>query len=117
MAMNIKVVVIALVTLLVAFIVIFSIIGGSSGELRASADSITDANNCSDGTDTTGTTLGYNFTTKYCSNSTGNDLYVAGQYDLPLNALFSRSGVVLLIFMAAILIFLIGIGLHTFKKK
>lgn len=105
--------IVGVVLLIVAIIIIFSFIGGSSAELTSAADSITDANNCSEGTD-----LVYNISDKYCYNSTGtNQIYEAGQYDLPLNTLFSSTGVVLLVLMAAFLIFVVVLVLKFGKKQ
>lgn len=116
MVINLKVIIVTVVALILAFVITFNIIGNSSTTLTSAADSITDANNCSEGTDTTGTAQTYNFTDKNCYNTT-SVTYTAGQYDLPLNTLFSRGGVVILVFMAMILIALVIIGLTSFKKK
>lgn len=101
--------IVAILTTIIAVVVIFNFIGTASSNLIDSADSITDANNCSEGVDATGTPLVYNYTDKTCGNSTANGLYTAKQYDLPLNTLFSRSGVTLLITMSGLLITLIAL--------
>ena len=108
---------IALVLVIVLFIVVFSIIGGTAENLTDAGDSITDANNCSLGTDAVGSKLVYNISDKYCHNSSGYQEYVAKQYDLPLNTLFSSSGVVLLILMASLLIVLIILALKFGRKE
>ena len=119
MAVNMKGLLVAILLVIIAFIVIFNFVGTSSTELTTAAESITDANNCSESTthDSTGAALTYNQTSKYCINSTGNDVFLAKQYDLPLNSLFGASGVALLVLMASILIFLIVLALKSFKGK
>lgn len=105
-----------IIIIVVAIVVLFSIIGGTANDLTDAADSITDANNCSEGTDTTGAELTYNISSGYCLNSSGGNQYVAGQYDLPLNGLFDASGVVLLILMAVLFMIILGIAFYGIKK-
>ncbi len=108
---------IAIVLLVVALVVAMTFIGSSSKELTDAADSITEANNCSEGEDNAGIKEYLNVTDGTCHNSTGTIPNARGDYDLPLNSLFSSSGVVLLVLMAALLIFLIALSLGFFKKK
>lgn len=110
---------IGIISVIIVVVIIFSFVGTSSSNLITGANSITDANNCSEDTysDSTGVELTYNITDKYCYNSTGSALYVAGQYDLPLNSLFSSSGVLLIMLMASILILIIGITIKFGKKQ
>lgn len=112
--------ILGIIFLVVIIVVAMSFIGSSSKELTDAADSITDANNCSLGSDASGT-FWYNITDKFCYNSTNvranaTSLYEARQFDLPLNSLYSRTGVVLLVMMAALLLVLIGVSLKFFKK-
>lgn len=112
-----KKVVIGLILLIVFIILIFQLVGSSAGELKASADSITDANNCSTGNDAAGIPLVFNVSDKACSNSTGNSQYTAGQFDLPLNTLFGRNSVLLLVFMAVIFMVAIFTVIKGIKDK
>jgi len=113
---NTKTLTTSIILLIVAIIVVFNIVGNTSTNLQGGAESITDANNCSGGVDGTGTTLYYNISDKYCYNSTTGREGLAGQYDLPLNTLFSPSGIVLLVFMASILILMFMLSLKGIKK-
>jgi len=120
MALNIKVLLTALIFLIVTIVVVFTFVGNSAGELNTAEESITDANNCSSHTDLgEGTKAIYNTTddTCYSGNSTGEKLYLAGQYDLPLNTLFGTSGVLMLVMMASIMIFIVVISLKSIRKK
>ena len=90
-------------------IILFIIVGGMSNTVVDSARSITDANNCSDGS------LLYNQTSKYCMNSTGNNLYLAKQYDLPLSDLFGESGIALIALMAGLLVTIIVLAIRKVK--
>lgn len=112
----------AIIMMIVGIIVIFSIIGGMSSSIKEGAESITDANNCSLGKDANSAELEYNITNKYCYNTTGNvtargNVYLAGQYDLPLNSLYGSSGVVILILMAVLLISAVMFGWQVIKRK
>ncbi len=110
-----------IILVIVSIIIIFSFVGDSSTELVNSANSITDANNCSRGVDAAGVTLFYNITDKFCYNTTpdatGGKDSIAGQFDLPLNTLFSSSGVVLLVLMAMLLVFVIVVIIKGLKGK
>ena len=117
MAVDVKKVVIGLVLMIVFIILVFLLVGNSAESIIDAADSVTDANNCSLGSDAAGIPLSYNFTDKTCGNSTDGGLYTAGQFDLPLNSLFGRSGVLLLVFMAVILIVSIVVVLKGLKGK
>ena len=113
---------ISVILIIVAVVVIFQFVGTSSSDLAAAGNSITDANNCSEEVnssvyDSTGAVLTYDQSTKYCQNSTGDDFYVAGQYDLPLNGLFGSSGVAFLVMMAAILVFVVVLLLKRMRGK
>ena len=112
-----KKIMVGVILLIVFIILIFQLVGNSAPELTDAADSITDANNCSTGSDSTGTPLSYNFTSKGCFNSTGDELYTAGQFDLPLNALFGRSSVLLLVFMVVIFIVALFTVMRGLKDK
>ena len=118
MKINTKVILISIVSLVVFIILIFSLIGDTSSDLIDAADSVTDANNCSLGSDTVGTALTYNLTNKFCTNTTGSSLYLAGQYDLPLNSLFSNNGIILLILMAGLFILILVVVMkNSFRGK
>lgn len=114
---DIKKVAVGVLLLIIFIILIFQLVGSSAADLRNAADSVTDANNCSTGTDSTGVPLVYNFTDKTCGNSTVGGIYTAGQIDLPLNTLFGRSSVLLLIFMAVIFIIAIITTIKGIKQK
>lgn len=116
---DVKKVVIGVVLLIVAIILIFLIVGNSAGDLIDAADTITEANNCSLGEGNDGVAFTYNATDKSCYNSTPAQAaqYVALQYDLPLNTLFGKSSILMLIFMAVILIISITIVIKGVKKK
>lgn len=106
---------------IILIVLILSVIANLNSSLGDGADSITDANDCSTRSDTNGNALIYNITDKWCYNTTasaGNTtgaVILAGQYDLPLNTLFGRTGVTLLIVMAGLFILLISVALK--KKK
>lgn len=117
---NIKGAIAGIIAFVVVLVIVFTFISNSTGDLTRATDSVTDANNCSDGTDTEGTTLKYNASNGYCYNtSAGNDtqMYLAEQYDLPLNSLFGSSGMLMMIMMASILLLIIGISLKFKLKK
>lgn len=102
-------------TMIIAVIIIFQFVGTSSDDIVDAADSITDATNCSDGEGVNGEAMFYNASLDLCVNDTpdvGDENYsirnsTALDYDLPLNSLFSSSGVLILILMAGILIFIV----------
>lgn len=108
---------IGVVLVIVTLTIIFSIVGSSGDEITGAADSVSDPNNCTESLDSTGTAMTYNITSDKCYNSTGDETFSPTKYDLPLAGLFSSNGVVLLVFMAAILIFVILIGISWFKGK
>ena len=109
--------------IVIVVILLFSIIGGTSSTMIDSARSITDANNCSLGTDNGTYTLQYNYSSKWCEgwNDTAknriNPYYAALQTDLPLNSLFAETGVIFIAFMAALLIGIIAYVLGVKLKK
>lgn len=100
---------------IIAILIIFSFISNASTSMRQSAESISDANNCSDTTDGAGVAYSYNITSGLCQNSSvgAEDLYDTfdGTYDLPLSALFDVGGVAMLLLMAGILIAVIVIAI------
>ena len=108
---------------IIGIVIIFNIVGNSATTIIDSADSITDANNCTEDkvTDTNSVALFYNYSDKYCYNvspgSDGGKQYLAGQYDLPINTLFGRSSVALLVFMGMLLLVIIGVALAIGKIK
>lgn len=107
----------AIVIIIVTIVVLFNIIGNTAGDLTDAADSITDANNCSEETDNTGVKLTYNSTDGYCLNSSGGEVYLAGQYDLPLNTLFGSGSIVMLILMAVLFLVILGTAFYQLKKR
>jgi hypothetical protein len=114
---DVKKVAVGVILLVVFVILIFQLVGNSAGDLTSAAESITDANNCSDGTDSTGATFTYNQSSKFCVNSTDDKVYLAGQIDLPLNTLFGSGGILMLIFMAVILIIAVMTVIKGMKDK
>ncbi len=115
---DIKKVVVGILLLIVFVILLFSLIGGTAGDLTNAADSVTDANNCSLGaSDSPQGLLTYNITDKFCYNASTQAVYLAGQFDLPLNSLFSSGGVLMLIFMVAIFLIAIFTVLKGMKDK
>jgi hypothetical protein len=102
-------------------VVILNIIAGTTLSLKNSAESVTDSNNCSESEDGAGNLHFYNISDKYCYNTTadGGGLtkqHIAGQYDLPLNSLFSTGGVAFLVLMAGLLITIVIIALKGMRK-
>lgn len=117
MGVDIKKVIIGVILVIVLILVYFNIVGSTATDIQGSADSITDANNCSLGTDLDGIKLTYNITDKFCYNSTIAPLYLAGQFNLPLNSLFGRNSVIILSLMAGLFIVIMFIVLKGFKGK
>lgn len=109
-------IVLSTILVIISIITIFYVIGNMSGNIMGAGESITDANNCTEGTDAVNSEYYYNFSDSYCYNSTGQQVYVAGQYDLPLNGLFSGTGVIVLMLMAVVLLFSIKFSLQALKK-
>ena len=108
-----KTAIIMMVILTVLGLVIsMSIISGTSSDLIDAADSITDANNCSQFTG-----WEYNITGKTCTNTTSGFEQTAGQIDLPLNAFFSSSGITYLVLMAFMFIGLVMFIIVKTKAK
>lgn len=105
----------AVIMVIITVIIVMNIIGHTAGPLKEGADGITEAHNCSEGEDNTGATLTYNSSNGFCLNSTGDKEYAAGYYDLPMNSLFGKTGVVFLCLMAGLLIGLITLVLK-FRK-
>lgn len=106
----------AILGIVLVFIVLVSSLGSLAPTITDAAESITDANNCSESTDSAGVELTYNLTNGYCYNSTGTNLFLAGQYDLPLNGLFSSSGVMVLILMVGFLVSVVGYVLYKRRR-
>ena len=115
--MEIKAKIMTVLTVILGIVVLFLVIGNLAPTIAESGDSITDANNCSEYDDANGNALEYNITDKYCysGNATGNKIGLAGQYDLPLNSLFGRSGVILTIVMISLFIGIITLALKRRK--
>lgn len=110
-----------IVMVVVAIVLVISVLGGMSEQLKTAGHSISDANNCSEATDTNFAAAGavYNHTDGYCYNTTANGGgkgYLAKQYDLPINTLFGANGAVLFIIMAFMLLFIVFLALKGFKK-
>lgn len=116
---------------IVAIVLIFNIVGGTSENLKEGAEGVSEANNCSVSSDPNlDTSLWYNSTDQSCYNGTESTttrnecssipeyncskVHGAELYSLPLSSLFSPSGVIMLIVMAGILISVVAFVL---KKK
>lgn len=99
-----------LVGIIISVIVIFNLVGGTSNELQDSSRTVSEANNCSEGP------AGdrYDYATGNCTTTAGG-MYVPGTYTLPLQSLFSPSGVLLLGLMIGIFVGTIVI-IFRFKK-
>lgn len=104
-----------LVGIIILILVILSVIGGLASTMVDSGNAVTQANTCSRYTGVNGETLTYNVTTDLCDNSTDNGV-VDASADLPLEGLFSPTGVIWLVVMAALLLAVIGISLKVGKK-
>lgn len=119
---DIKILLTSIIGIIVLIIVTFSLIGNSAPTLKQAALDISSMNNCSEYTaclyPATGT---YHLKTAgdiNCSNASNGDAGCAvGYYDLPLRSIFSPTGVILVILMAAVLIFLIVVSLKGVKQK
>lgn len=97
---------------IIGFVVLISIIGGTTSTIYDAGEEATYANNnCSETTDVhLGTTLTLNTSDLWCWNSSGsggNRLHPADITYLPLQTMFSPTGVVLLVVVASLLIGLI----------
>lgn len=109
------------ISIIIAVIVIFSFIAGSTTTMTDSSDTITTANNCSQFEDpSTGIPYVYNSTSGSCHNTTGlgSDVVTAAARlkTLPLNSLFASNGVVWLILMAMVLLVIAGFVLLKKRK-
>lgn len=103
--MEIKNVITAVIVVIVAIVTIFYFVGGSASSMTDASNNLRYANNCSDKTDASGIALKLNLSsTGNCYNSSGNNVGGANLYSLPLSGLFSTSGIVFFIIMAAILL-------------
>lgn len=114
--MEVKQLVIYVVLGIIALVTIFYVVGSLAPTIQTSSNVIQYPNNCSDGTDNTGTKLAINYTTLYCANSSGADLYLAKLYQLPLVSLFSSSGVLMIILMIGIFVGLLIMVMRMMKK-
>ncbi len=110
-----KAIMITVISIIVAILLIFNITSESANSLKNASSSITDANNCSISLGNNSEQLVYNESTKFCDNESGTPYYTAGETDLPLASLFASTGILMLILMAAILIFSVKIILS--KKQ
>lgn len=107
---------IASITIIIAFVVFLKVIGDSVDVLKDSADIASEPNICSRTLGVNGETLHYNYTNKHCDNDTNVSVITTNVLrQLPLNALFSRSGIILLIFFAVLLIY--AVGSLIYEKK
>ena len=112
-----------LLGLVILVVVVFSLIGNTTSDISAGADSIYYASNCTEGKDNASLTLTYNITDGNCYgwNDTAQNMrhiyYDATEYNLPLKGLFSSTGVVVLVLMAGLMIFLISVVLRKPKLK
>ena len=100
----------AIITILV-IVLLFSIYSAIIPEAQTAGDEMNDSNRCTD--------VGcyYNITDPYCHvNTTNATVCQAPAYSIPLSGLFSSSGIVFLIIMAALLVFLVK-GLLAKGKK
>lgn len=108
-------VMVGIVTLIVAIIIIFNVVGNSANNITDAADAVQYATNCSDGVGVNGESLYYNSTLDLCVNDskTGANCRnsTATHYNLPIESLFGASGVLLLVFMAGLLLFVVRIVL------
>ena len=117
MAASIKFITVVIM-IVVTIVILFSILGGTQGELVNAGDSITKANNCTLSKDTGGGAMTYNKTSDVCQNSSGGiDPVTPDKYRLPLNGLFGSTGVVLLILMAVLFLIILGTAFYAIKGK
>ena len=119
MGINAKQKITAVLLVIIAIIVVFSIVGSTSNDLSDSGDAITDANGCDRIEDSAGELMTFNTSSRNCINSTGNDDIATGNQvnTLPLNNLFASNGVIFLIFMAGVLLMVIIMVLKGVKGK
>lgn len=102
--------------MILGIVIAFNILGNTSDTLIDGSNEITYADRCAETRDSVGTAYFFNLSDKYCWNST-DKVALATYYTLPLFGLFTSSGVVLLVVMAAILIALIFFALRYVKRK
>ena len=115
MAMN-KALITGIVLVIVAIIVIFTIVGNTAADIKDASESITDANNCTDGSDAAGTAWFYNSTGVSCANATNGSIYPAGYNRLPLSNLFATNSVIILVFMSAIFLTSLILVIKKFRQ-
>jgi len=109
---------IAVIMVILAVILIFQIVGGSANTMINATYELTDATSCEDNVGNQSEQLYYNTSSGNCHNISGEEtgIYYEQDYDLPLENLFSSSGVVLIVFMASIFIFVIVLMLRKIRK-
>jgi hypothetical protein len=108
---------------IVGIVVAFSVIGGLAPTVTDSANAMAYPSNCSTGLDMNGRAMTFNITDMNCYNMTSatdsniTPVYLAGFYTLPLQGLFTPSGVVVLMLMVALFIVLLIAAFKLMKKK
>lgn len=95
--------------IVILLIVIFNFMGTSSQYVDSASTDISCVDNCSD---TSGATL--NETNLVCINTTGGYISTAECRELPLSSAFDLDGIIMLVFMGALII---GIGGLMLKKR
>lgn len=105
-----------IIIVIITLVVVFSFVGNTSPTITDAANSVVYPHNCSSGKDAAGKTLTFNLTSLQCENSTGGQF--AARIDaMPLVSLFSPSGVLLIILMAAIFIVALVLVIYMVKRK
>ena len=118
MAINPKQKITAVLLVIIALIVVFSIVSSTSDDLTDAGHSVDKANSCNRNKDSTGVTLVFNNTDSLCYNTTGVDTKLGSTLTtLPLNNLFAANGIVFLILMAGVLLMIIMMVLKKLRSS
>lgn len=102
--------IVIIISVIMGILIAFSMMSGTTNEVKASAQAISKPNNC---------TYVFNFTDNKCYNSSsmgGGEISSATLYSLPLSGLFTPTGVMVLILMVALFIGILLFSIKLLKK-
>ena len=109
-----------IVVSVLSLLLLISIIAGVSSTMFESVETVSYPNNCSSYVDSAGSAMTFvsSISTAYCINSSGVASSQAISYfKMPLSGLFTANGAVMLIVMAALLLFAIVLVLKKMKES